>query len=104
MALKKAKSKQTVGKNIKELETDYKKSSKASASRFKSSKKAQKKAAATTSNKSKYGKKKQVNENFILGFIKSLVDKNYAEADKYLQGQVDKIVSNKIKDAVAQTN
>lgn len=46
--------------------------------------------------------RKCIKEGFLLGFIKNLVNKNYSEADKYLQGQVDSIISKKIEDAVKE--
>ena len=110
MPLKSGKSKKTIQKNITELMGSYKKKGKLGTSHPKSAKQAAKQAAAIAYAKAKKTKKakahkKKINENYmVLGFIKSLVDKNYKEADKYLQGQVDKLITNKIRDAVDKAN
>lgn len=98
MSLKKAKSKNTVGKNVKEFEKSY--------SKKKDGKKTVPVSFAKEGKAKKVAiKKGKINENFmILGFIKSLVEKRYSEADKYLQGQVDKLVSAKIANAVNKPN
>jgi hypothetical protein len=102
MPLEKGSSKKVISKNVGELVKSYEKKGKIGTSHPKSKKKALKQAEAIAYAEAGKGKKKkkQVNENFLLGFIKSLVDDDFKKADKCLQNEVDKIVTNKIKKVV----
>jgi len=97
MPLKPGSKSMTVGKSTKELGKSLKMSGITSPKKNKLIPKIKAKA----NKMKKETNKKVVSENFfLLGFIKSLVEKNYKDADKYLQGQVDSVVTKKIETAV----
>lgn len=50
--------------------------------------------------KSKDKKKQKLTENCILGFIKSLVDKEFKVADEFIQKEVDIRIKKRISDTV----